>query len=146
MLIACEQSLLRENVRRMRRRLTRLNVAGCRATSRKESDICSGVCMLGANQFLANHGQRLHQRANMSSPPAGSYIWLACTRRLPWRTVAFLADARKRSVLRQVGAAYEFCHIRLLERLAKQPHQHHKRGSGQLHGPASRPEHRSGSY
>jgi len=39
-------------------------------------------------------------------------------RRLPWRTLPFLADARRRGVLRQVGAAYQFRHIRLQEQLA----------------------------
>jgi hypothetical protein len=45
-------------------------------------------------------------------------IRLALRRRLPWRTMAFLADAHQRGVLRQVGAAYQFRHIRLQEELA----------------------------
>jgi len=43
---------------------------------------------------------------------------LAATRRMPWRMMPFLADAHKRGVLRQVGAVYEFRHIRLQEHLA----------------------------
>lgn len=39
-------------------------------------------------------------------------------RRLPWRTMTFLADAHRRGVLRQSGAAYQFRHIRLQEQLA----------------------------
>jgi hypothetical protein len=45
-------------------------------------------------------------------------IRLALRRRLPWRTMAFLADAHQRGVLRQVGAAYQFRHIRLQQELA----------------------------
>jgi NACHT domain len=45
-------------------------------------------------------------------------IWLACGRRMPWRTMTFLADAHRRGVLRRIGYTYEFRHIRLLERLA----------------------------
>lgn len=44
--------------------------------------------------------------------------WLFLGRRLPWRTMAFLSDAHQRGVLRQVGAVYQFRHIRLQERLA----------------------------
>jgi len=43
---------------------------------------------------------------------------LFATRRMPWRMMPFLADAHRRGVLRQVGAVYEFRHIRLQERLA----------------------------
>lgn len=45
-------------------------------------------------------------------------IWLAVTGKLPWRLMDFLADARRREVLRQVGGAYQFRHIRLQETLA----------------------------
>ncbi|MBL7630134.1 hypothetical protein I7412_23805 [Frankia sp. CN6] len=45
--------------------------------------------------------------------------WLAVRGRLPWRLMAFLADAHeKRGVLRQVGAVYQFRHIELQRRLA----------------------------
>ena len=44
--------------------------------------------------------------------------YLFATRRMPWRMMPFLADAHRRGVLRQVGAVYEFRHIRLQERLA----------------------------
>jgi NACHT domain len=43
-------------------------------------------------------------------------IWLAIQGQAPWRTMDFLADANRRGVLRQVGAAYQFRHARLLER------------------------------
>jgi hypothetical protein len=56
----------------------------------------------------------------------GSFIlakwWLAMRRRLPWRLMAFLADAHeKRGVLRQVGAVYQFRHAELQRRLANRP-------------------------
>lgn len=37
---------------------------------------------------------------------------------LPWRLLRFLADARDREVLREIGGVYQFRHIRLQERLA----------------------------
>jgi len=43
---------------------------------------------------------------------------LAVRRRLPWRTLSFLADAHRRGVLRQSGATYQFRHVRLQEQLA----------------------------
>jgi NACHT domain len=43
---------------------------------------------------------------------------LSFRRRLPWRTMSFLSDAHERGVLRQVGAAYQFRHVRLQEQLA----------------------------
>ncbi|MFC5832553.1 NACHT domain-containing protein [Nonomuraea insulae] len=45
-------------------------------------------------------------------------LWLCGLGRLPWRLMTFLTEAHKRGVLRQAGAAYEFRHIRLQERLA----------------------------
>jgi hypothetical protein len=44
-------------------------------------------------------------------------IWLAVQGRAPWRTMDFLADANRRGVLRQVGAAYQFRHTRLLDQV-----------------------------
>lgn len=45
---------------------------------------------------------------------------LAARRRLPWRLMAFLADAHeRRGVLRQVGATYQFRHVELQHRLAE---------------------------
>jgi hypothetical protein len=44
--------------------------------------------------------------------------WFATRSRLPWRLMAFLADAHQRGVLRQVGAVYQFRHIELQRRLA----------------------------
>lgn len=46
--------------------------------------------------------------------------YLAITRRLPWRSVAFLQDAYQRGVLRQAGAVYQFRHSRLQTYLAQQ--------------------------
>ncbi|MEV6898231.1 hypothetical protein [Amycolatopsis sp. NPDC051372] len=45
-------------------------------------------------------------------------LWLASRGRIPWGFMAFLADARRRGVLRQVGEVYQFRHARLQERLA----------------------------
>jgi hypothetical protein len=39
--------------------------------------------------------------------------WLALLGKLPWQTMAFLKDAHRRHVLRQVGARYQFRHERL---------------------------------
>ena len=44
--------------------------------------------------------------------------WLALRGRLPWRLMAFLADAHQRAVLRQAGAAYQFRHVELQRYLA----------------------------
>ena len=46
--------------------------------------------------------------------------WLAVTGRLPLRLMTFLADAHRRGVLRQVGGVYQFRHIDLQGRLARQ--------------------------
>lgn len=43
---------------------------------------------------------------------------LAATRRLPWRLLRFLADARSRGLLRHSGGTYQFRHVRLQQRLA----------------------------
>ncbi|WP_330333301.1 helix-turn-helix domain-containing protein [Streptomyces sp. NBC_00536] len=48
-------------------------------------------------------------------------IWLPLTGRLPWATVAFLDDAYRRGVLRQVGAVYQFRHARLQRQLRGRP-------------------------
>jgi NACHT domain len=49
---------------------------------------------------------------------AEARIGLACGRLMPWRMMSFLVDAHRRGALRQVGAVYEFRHVRLRERLA----------------------------
>ncbi|MFD7897398.1 hypothetical protein [Streptomyces sp. NPDC059743] len=46
-----------------------------------------------------------------------SRIWLPLTGRLPWAVSAFLQDAHRRGVLRQVGAVYQFRHARLQDHL-----------------------------
>lgn len=43
--------------------------------------------------------------------------WLAVTGRAPWRMMAFLDDAHRRGVLRQIGATYHFRHALLADRL-----------------------------
>jgi transcriptional regulator with XRE-family HTH domain len=45
-------------------------------------------------------------------------VWLPLTGRLPWSVAAFLDDACRRGVLRQVGAVYQFRHARLQAHLA----------------------------
>ena len=45
-------------------------------------------------------------------------VWLACSRRMPWRVLAFVADASERGVLRRSGAVYQFRHLRLRQELA----------------------------
>jgi NACHT domain len=44
--------------------------------------------------------------------------WLACQGKVPWRFRHFLDDAHQKTVLRQVGASYEFRHGILQDRLA----------------------------
>jgi DNA-binding SARP family transcriptional activator len=48
---------------------------------------------------------------------AVTVLWLAACGRVPLRLLAFLEDAHRRGVLRQVGAVYQFRHARLAERL-----------------------------
>jgi hypothetical protein len=57
------------------------------------------------------------QRAFASRSYTDARIWLACRGRLPWRTMRFLDDATSRGVLRQVGAVYQFRHLRMKEQL-----------------------------
>ncbi|MGW6284598.1 NACHT and WD40 repeat domain-containing protein [Streptomyces sp. NPDC055107] len=45
-------------------------------------------------------------------------VRLAIRGELPWRLMAFLADARQREILRQAGGVYQFRHIRLQHTLA----------------------------
>lgn len=45
--------------------------------------------------------------------------WLALRGRLPWRLMAFLADAHRLGVLRQSGTRYEFAHAGWQDRLAE---------------------------
>ncbi|MET8630009.1 NACHT domain-containing protein [Kitasatospora sp. NPDC004669] len=48
-------------------------------------------------------------------------LWLAVLGLVPWRLMAFLADAhQRRGVLRQVGAVYQFRHLDLQRHLADQ--------------------------
>ncbi|OLR93474.1 helix-turn-helix transcriptional regulator [Actinokineospora bangkokensis] len=45
-------------------------------------------------------------------------VWLPLTGKLPWSVAAFLDDACRRGVLRQVGAVHQFRHARLQAHLA----------------------------
>jgi len=47
-----------------------------------------------------------------------AHLWLVVLGRAPWRTMAFLKDASDRGVLRQVGAAYRFRDVRLLDEVS----------------------------
>ncbi|HZM83393.1 MAG TPA: BTAD domain-containing putative transcriptional regulator [Candidatus Limnocylindrales bacterium] len=47
-----------------------------------------------------------------------SRLWLSLRGHVPWRLMGFLADARERGVLRQLGPAYQFRHERLQQFLA----------------------------
>ncbi len=50
-----------------------------------------------------------------------AHTYLAARGRLPWRLMAFLAEAHERGVLRQVGAQYQFRHAELQGHLARRP-------------------------
>jgi hypothetical protein len=50
-------------------------------------------------------------------------IWLSLRGKLPWSLMTFLAGARDRGVLRQVGPRYQFRHQNLQQRLATQSRQ-----------------------
>jgi hypothetical protein len=53
------------------------------------------------------------------------FWWSVADRSLPWQLMGFLHDAHKRGVLRRVGTAYQFRHIRIRDHLANSPaHQH----------------------
>ncbi|MFD8766537.1 NACHT domain-containing protein [Streptomyces mirabilis] len=60
--------------------------------------------------------------AALTQSPWADYLLarslLAARGLLPWRLEAFLADAHRRGVLRQVGSVYQFRHARLRDRLA----------------------------
>ena len=56
-------------------------------------------------------------RAAWGTFAIGSFL-LSAAGRLPWRLMAFLADAHGRGVLRQAGASYQFRHIALQRQLA----------------------------
>lgn len=62
---------------------------------------------------------------------------LAVRGHLPWRLMAFLADARQRQLLRQSGGVYQFRHVRLQERLARQGQR--DRASGHPHRSTASP-------
>ena len=45
--------------------------------------------------------------------------WLALTRKLPWRLMAFLDEVHQKSILRQFGAVYQFRHEKFRVHLAR---------------------------
>jgi hypothetical protein len=57
--------------------------------------------------------------------------WLAARGEVPWRLRYFLDDAYQKTVLRQVGAAYEFRHVILRDRLASRLRQERQRAASQ---------------
>lgn len=56
-----------------------------------------------------------------------SRTWLALRGHQPWRLMRFLADARRRGVLRQVGGVYQFRHARLQDHLIEPVRVHYIR-------------------
>jgi NACHT domain len=56
-----------------------------------------------------------------------SRTWQALRGHQPWRLMKFLADARRRGVLRQAGGVYQFRHARLQDHLIKPGGVHHVR-------------------
>jgi tetratricopeptide (TPR) repeat protein len=66
------------------------------------------------------------QRSFASRAYIDARFWLACRGRLPWRIMDFLDDARRRGVLRQVGAVHQFRHIRLQQALRDPWERRHK--------------------
>jgi hypothetical protein len=49
-----------------------------------------------------------------------SRLWLAAQGCLPWRLMSFLADARERGFIRQLGPVHQFRHLELQRTLAEQ--------------------------
>jgi hypothetical protein len=50
-----------------------------------------------------------------------SRCWFAACGSLPWQLAAFLKDAHRRGILRQMGGVYQFRHMRLQDHLAGPP-------------------------
>ena len=81
------------------------------------------VIVAGLAGGLAGAGVGVGISGYVSAWPRWAYAraWFALQRRLPWRLMTFLADARQRGVLRQDGAVYQFRHIELQHWLAGRP-------------------------
>ncbi|CAM5530975.1 NACHT domain-containing protein [Streptomyces abikoensis] len=82
----------------------------------------------GAGLALALAGRRsVHAQTGLAANAWGWFLlartWFALRGKLPWRLMAFLDDAHRRGVLRQVGAVYQFRHARLQDRLAPPPRE-----------------------
>jgi hypothetical protein len=87
------------------------------ATVGLAAGVVAGIGAGLVERFAASAGGVLFVR----SPWGWSLLsrcWLALAGRLPWRLMAFLADAHQRGVLRQAGAVYQFRHARLQDHLA----------------------------
>ena len=65
--------------------------------------------------------------------------WLAARGEAPVRLRSFLDDAYQKTVLRQVGAAYEFRHVILRDRLASRLRQERRRPTSRPAGSSKRP-------
>ena len=65
--------------------------------------------------------------------------WLAARGEAPVRLRSFLDDAYQKTVLRQVGAAYEFRHVILRDRLASRLRQEQQRPASRPAGSGERP-------
>ena len=59
----------------------------------------------------------------LGTPASGAFAetraWLALTRRMPLRTLAFLEDAHQRGALARTGSTYQFRHLQLQRYLAR---------------------------
>lgn len=121
-----------------RRRSDPVTVPSGRTTLREDRRVCATWLVLTFTLFGASVAMQAEQLAAIPVPvvlmpmaAAGaaaalrtawaSYavakVWLALRRKLPWRVMAFLDDARHRGVLRANGPAYQFRHVRLREHL-----------------------------
>jgi hypothetical protein len=65
--------------------------------------------------------------------------WLAARGEAPVRLRSFLDDAYQKTVLRQVGAAYEFRHVILRDRLASRLRQEQQRAASRPAASGERP-------
>ncbi|WP_414167383.1 NACHT domain-containing protein [Streptoverticillium reticulum] len=75
--------------------------------------------ILGAANALAAHSWPHYTIAR---------LLLAARSQLPWRLQAFLADAHRLGILRQVGPVYQFRHAHLQDHLAQSGPRHHDGG------------------
>jgi tetratricopeptide (TPR) repeat protein len=69
---------------------------------------CTGVALVLGGRVSSIFASRSYSDAR---------IWLAITRRMPWRPMRFLADAERRGVFQEVGAIFRFRHARVQRQL-----------------------------